>query len=138
MWEDTAAEYEPIREAEVALLSSSVRHDSERLRALLSPDFAEIGRSGRRWTRAEIVASLEAEAPREVPVTSDWLFNRVAPDLVLVNYVIHRDGAASRHCSLWQTPGPVLRYHQGTSVPGRNGAARGTNIGSGAGGRDLR
>ncbi|ARC58574.1 hypothetical protein AS850_15910 [Frondihabitans sp. 762G35] len=118
MWKPLTAEHEPIRDAELALLSSSVRHDRERLADLLAPDFAEIGRSGRRWNRDEIVASLRDEAPRDVPDTSDWSFNRVGPDLVLVTYVIRRGDETSRHSSLWQTPGPVLRFHQGTPVPG--------------------
>ncbi|WP_082764193.1 DUF4440 domain-containing protein [Frondihabitans sp. PAMC 28766] len=119
MWESEANEYAPIREAELELLSSSARHDRKRLAVILSPDFAEIGRSGRRWTRDEIVASLGGEAIRDAPITSDWLFNRVGPNLVLVNYIIHQDGYESRHCSLWEMPGPVLRYHQGTPIPVR-------------------
>jgi hypothetical protein len=117
MWESEDIAYVPIREAELELLSSSARHNPERLAVILSPDFAEIGRSGRRWTRDEIIASIGEEAHRDVPLTSDWLFNQVAPNLVLVNYAINRDGHESRHCSLWETPGPVLRYHHGTPVP---------------------
>ena len=48
--------------AEEALLTTSARSDAERLAELLASDFYEIGQSGRRWSRDEIIASLSATA----------------------------------------------------------------------------
>lgn len=103
-------------EAELALLSSSVRGDSGRLTRLLAGDFAEIGRSGRRWNGSDLVEALQHESARATPATSEWLFNRVAEDLVLVTYRVRGADHDSRHSSLWQIPGPVLRFHQGTII----------------------
>lgn len=88
------------------------------MRDLLHPDFVEIGRSGRRWTRDETIAALQAEQGRLKPQTDEWSFNEVAPNLVLVTYRITTAGGRSRHASLWDVSGaaPVARYHQGTPL----------------------
>ncbi|MGA1835374.1 nuclear transport factor 2 family protein [Herbiconiux sp. 11R-BC] len=117
MGESDASEYEAVQAAELALLSSAVRADTERVESLLAPDFAEIGRSGRRWTRAETVAALRNETPREAPATSEWLFDRLSPELVLVTYRVHGAHHDSRHSSLWELAGPRIRFHQGTIIP---------------------
>lgn len=118
MWESEDSTYAAVKNAELALLSSGVRGDSSQIAALLSEDFAEIGRSGTRWTYADTVAALPDEAPRATPETSEWLFNRVGPGLVLVTYRIHGSPRDSRHSSLWEVPTLTLRFHQGTFVTG--------------------
>ncbi|GGE92519.1 hypothetical protein GCM10011313_14380 [Mycetocola zhadangensis] len=101
------------------------------MRALLHADFVEIGRSGRRWSREQIVAALadeadtEAlvavadEADAELPATDEWTFTEVSADLTLVTYLLRGPGGVSRHSSLWDTSSgsPVMRFHQGTVVP---------------------
>ncbi|WP_291049117.1 DUF4440 domain-containing protein [Herbiconiux sp.] len=116
MWKERSLEFEDVIQAELALLSSPVRGDEDRVTGLLAGDFAEIGRSGRRWNRSDVVDALQQEPPRATPETSEWLFNRVADDLVLATYRVRGAEHDSRHSSLWQTPGPVLRFHQGTIV----------------------
>jgi len=116
MWEFESPSYAPIKEAELALLSSAVREDQDALSAMISSDFAEIGRSGRRWIYNDIVPMMVDEEPRATPKTSEWQFNRVGPELILVTYRLHGPTGDSRHSSLWETPGPVLRFHQGTHV----------------------
>lgn len=115
-----------IRASELELLASSTRSNAARLRRLLHPEFLEIGRSGRRWTREEMIASLGDEEQRPAPETDEWEFSDLAPHLVLVTYRIqtgttedpgHRQ---SRHTSVWDTSSgqPRLRFHQGTPVLG--------------------
>lgn len=113
--------YAAIRDAEFALLSPEVRRDADRLRALLHPEFVEIGRSGRRWTRGEILAALENEESNQTPTVDGWQFMDVTDELTLVTYLIRADERDSRHSSLWDTSAgaPVLRFHQGTVVVGR-------------------
>jgi hypothetical protein len=48
-------------EREVALLRPEVRSSAEQLEELLDPDFGEIGKSGRLWTRGEMIAGLVAD-----------------------------------------------------------------------------
>ncbi|AWB87366.1 DUF4440 domain-containing protein [Mycetocola zhujimingii] len=113
--------YSAIRDAELALLSPAVRGDADRLRALLHPEFVEIGRSGRRWTREEILGALVNEESSETPPVDDWQFTDLADGLTLVTYLIRGDERDSRHSSLWDTStgAPVMRFHQGTVVAGR-------------------
>lgn len=108
-----------VKAAELELLDGAVRRDPIRVRELLHPDFIEIGRSGRRWTRDETVAALASESGHLTPQTDEWSFVEVAPSLILVTYRITGTGGSSRHSSLWDVggPTPVIRYHQGTVVP---------------------
>jgi hypothetical protein len=52
---------------ERALLTREVRSSAAALDALLDPEFTETGASGRRWTRAEILAELPAGEAGAVP-----------------------------------------------------------------------
>ncbi|WP_374110183.1 DUF4440 domain-containing protein [Okibacterium sp. HSC-33S16] len=108
-----------IRDAELALLSSPVRRSPEQVRAMLHPDFVEIGRSGRRWTRDEIVAALAAAADGETPAVDEWEFVEISGDLTLATYLLRGEDGTSRHSSLWDTSSGslVMRFHQGTVVP---------------------
>jgi hypothetical protein len=45
-------------ERELALLTPDVRGSADQLEELLDPDFGEIGRSGRLWTRGEMITAL--------------------------------------------------------------------------------
>lgn len=113
-------DFEAVKAAEVALLTSAIRRDPDRLLDLLHEDFVEIGRSGRLWTRDEIVASLSAEDDRPDPDTDEWAFADLADGLVLLTYRIRRESGESRHSSIWdlRSGDPKLRFHQGTVVPG--------------------
>lgn len=95
------------------------------MQELLHEDFVEIGRSGRRWTRDEIVSSLAEERDYAQPDVSEWAFVELSPELVLVTYLARAADLESRHASIWDigaTP-PQMRFHQGTIVPG-SGSAR--------------
>lgn len=100
------------------LLAGASRHDPARLRQLLHPEFLEIGRSGRRWTRDEIIADLVAEGEREAPTVDEWEIAEMSPTLLLVTYRVTSPAGSSRHSSIWDITGnvPLLRFHQGTHV----------------------
>ncbi|GEB96186.1 nuclear transport factor 2 family protein [Microbacterium lacticum] len=117
MWE-TGDRFDAVKAAELALLDSEVRRDPDRVRELLHPEFVEIGRSGRRWTRSATIAALESEHERVAPETDEWSFNEVSLSLVLVTYRITGGAGSSRHASLWDVSGavPMIRYHQGTLI----------------------
>lgn len=116
MWNDDASQYATVRDAELALLTSDVRRDSARVRELLAPDFVEIGASGRRWLRDDVVTALGDEDRRDEPETSEWLFNELSPEMILVTYRVVTSERTSLRSSIWQLSddGPVLRFHQGT------------------------
>lgn len=105
-----------VRAAEMDLLSSDTRHDARRVRSLLHPDFREIGRSGRMWTRSDVLIELLEEPTRRTPETDDWAFEHLAPTIVLATYRVGGPRGGSRHSSIWDVSGPepALRFHQGT------------------------
>ncbi|TQJ30625.1 DUF4440 domain-containing protein [Microbacterium sp. SLBN-146] len=107
-----------VRAAEEELLTSATRHDAERLAELLHPDFEEVGRSGRRWNRADIIAALLQESDRPTPRTDEWDVQGIAPDVVLATFRVEGRERASWHASIWVLfeGKPRLRYHQGTFV----------------------
>lgn len=108
-----------IKTAELELMTASTRHIPSRVQALLHEDFVEIGRSGRRWTRDEIIASLARLSDRSVPDVDEWAFASLSPSLVLVTYRVRTARGESRHSSIWEvsTEVPQMRFHQGTVIP---------------------
>jgi ribonuclease HI len=106
------------------LLDPAVRRDAAAVLALLHPDFAEVGASGRRWDGAS-VAHAVAEAADDPPADSgdepgvevrDVEAFRLSDDVVLVTYRAHGPDRVSWRSSVWvRTHGSwLLRYHQGT------------------------
>lgn len=98
------------------------RADAERL---LDPDFVEVGKSGRRWNREEMLAALPTfetsrdAGPRiEVSRMTGVL---LAPGLVHLTYETVVDGQRARRSSLWRKgddgAGWRIYYHHATPVP---------------------
>lgn len=111
-------ELSAVRTVEEQLLTSAARRDRKLVRELLHADFVEIGRSGRRLTRDEIVDALMAETERATPLTEEWKLIELGPEIALVTYVIRDAGRDSRHSSIWTSEGERLqmRFHQGTFI----------------------
>ena len=104
-------------QAEKALLTKRVRSDTARLAELLSPDFYEIGQSGRRWSREETVTSLVADTePERDAELSEREATLVRADTVLLSYRLQFGASTSRRSALWQWDGESVRclFHQGT------------------------
>ena len=108
-------------ERELALLTPEVRGSSEQLEELLDPDFAEIGKSGRLWTRAEMIVALVADTDPEKHAVdySDMSGRTIGPGLVLLTYVTQVEGQRARRSSLWRQSMKEWRvlHHQGTPIP---------------------
>ncbi|WP_346776774.1 nuclear transport factor 2 family protein [Streptomyces sp. HNM0574] len=110
--------------AEVRLADPAVRGSRESAAALLDPEFTEVGASGRRWTREEMLAGLpdlpggSADGPRIA--LSGLSGTRLAPGLVHLTYEAEYAGRRSLRSSLWRRDARGawrLYYHQGTPVP---------------------
>lgn len=117
---DDAALIERAWHAEVALLSPAVRGDRAALLAMLADEFFEVGQSGRRWRRGEIIEALLGEQVQaETPTVSERTALCPAPGLVLLNYRLTFDGRVSRRSALWRNEAGSVRclFHQGTTVP---------------------
>lgn len=109
-------------EAELHL--PEVRANAARIEALLHPDFEEVGRSGRYWTRPAIVEMLLGESTPVEVVADNYVATALPGGAALLTYrAAHRqaDGSLTRHtlrCSLWieGETGWQMRYHQGTAA----------------------
>jgi hypothetical protein len=108
-------------ERELALLTPEVRGSADQLEELLDPDFAEIGKSGRVWTRGEIIAALVDDTdPEQHSITCRDMSGRlVGPGFVLLTYVTQVEGRRARRSSLWRQSmkGWRVLHHQGTPIP---------------------
>ena len=106
-----------LQELEESLLLSDVRK-SKRLVELLADNFVEFGSSGRVYTKADLVATLQAECP-VVQSTAEFHVEVLAPTVALLTYRIHRHSPTPVHTlrsSIWRLHGSQWRmvFHQAT------------------------
>jgi len=110
--DDAPVEAEVVR-LERSLLTDAVRADPASVAALLHPEWEEIGASGRRWSRDELLAEV---APLPQPVELEVLAtHEISPDALLL--VWRSVGAEpALRSSLWVRVGGHWRqrFHQGT------------------------
>ena len=117
----------PLRVLEAELHHPGVACSPARLEQLLHPEFFEVGRSGARYTRAQVVRYLaflsSPEAPpRPVVQASGHAVVALGPDCALLTYESVQSGGAgepvlaARRSSVWKWDGQgwKLFYHQGT------------------------
>jgi ribonuclease HI len=104
---------------EEELLRPETRADFGRMAMLLHPDFAEIGESGRMWSREEIINALRADpaAGGELDLLA---VERLGEESILVTYRSRGRGGSSLRSSLWLREAGQwrLRFHQGTPERG--------------------
>lgn len=106
---------------ELALLSDVVRGDRDLAGRLLHPGMTEIGASGHRYTRDEVLDALAPlvgfDAVDEV-CAADITAERIAPSVILLTYTTSGAAGSVRRSSLWVRDGEqwTLRHHQATPV----------------------
>ncbi|NHW47259.1 ribonuclease HI family protein [Paenarthrobacter sp. MSM-2-10-13] len=97
------------------LLRPDVRADIGRIAVLLHPDFAEIGSSGRFWTRDAMMVALEEDPgePTELELLSA---DRLSDNTMLLNYRSFATTGSALRSSVWMLDRGQwrLRFHQGT------------------------
>ena len=111
-----------LRTLEATLHQPDVRGDSERLDRLLHERFREYGRSGRIYTKAEILSEFTHEPQTYEVWSQDFHVHPLSEDLALLTYRsahINSDGELERYtnrASLWQLTehGWQMLFHQGT------------------------
>ncbi|MGF1611396.1 MAG: DUF4440 domain-containing protein [Kiloniellales bacterium] len=111
-----------IRRLEERLLDPRVRRTPEEVSALLADGFVEIGRSGRLYSRQEIMAALLEETPISRSI-EDFSARELAPTVALATYRVIRQGpegepSQSRRSSIWRQThrGWQMIFHQGTPL----------------------
>ncbi len=111
-----------LQELEISLHQPTVRSNADRLEELLHESFAEIGRSGQSFGRADIVRQLPSEEHSAVIWAQDFVMHEIGDDIALLTYKsghLNSEGEVSRHSlrsSFWQRTehGWQMRFHQGT------------------------
>ena len=114
--------YLELKNLEVELHQASVRSDRARLEFLLHDSFMECGRSGRVYTRSEILDEISNETMDYSVWSQEFDAKKLSDNLVLLNYRsahIDPNGALTLHSfrsSLWELTqqGWKMRFHQGT------------------------
>jgi ribonuclease HI len=112
--EPVESDEELVVRLERALLTDEVRGDPAAVAALLHPAWEEVGRSGRRWSRGEMLATI---GPLEERVDLEVLsVDRVGDALLLVWRSVPTGGDTTLRSSLWVRSGErwLQRFHQGT------------------------
>ena len=107
------------------LLDPAVRSDRRRVDTLLALDFTEVGRSGRLWTRDEMLESVGGFESSWGPkaVASEMQGRMLADDLVLLTYVTESAAGHSRRSSVWRRSRGrwQIVFHQGTALAATGG-----------------
>lgn len=103
------------------LLDPGTRADATRIAALLGDEFVEVGVTGLRFGKAEVVEWLPAESGKSFAATSMQAV-ALGEGVILVTYTAEKthQGTVTRslRSSLWVKAGDAwrLRYHQGTAA----------------------
>src|SRR5262245_23814894 len=114
---------ERLRDLECELHRLETRQNRERLEQLLHPDFVEFARSGRRYSRREVLAEFSVAGAVLEPVqVEQFELVEIGRGAVLVTYLsAHETGTGELHrqtlrSSLWleTETGWQMRFHQGT------------------------
>jgi hypothetical protein len=116
---------EYLRTLETELHLPATRQNRSRLEQLLHPDFVELGRSGRRYSRSEILAELSARGgAMEAVHAENFELAELSPGIALLTYWSAHWGPSGElnrrtlRSSLWVAVEADwrMRFHQGTPV----------------------
>lgn len=119
-----AALLEELRRLEVELHSLETRRDRKRMDTLLHPEFVELGRSGRRYLREEVLAEFRGDAALPAIHSHHYELTALSKDVALLTYVsahVGTDGSLHGHTLrtsiwVWTEAAWRLRFHQGTPI----------------------
>ena len=108
---------------EVELHHPGVRLSRERLAQLLHPQFHEVGRSGRAYTRETVISYLSVQESQPEVVSKNFAVSELGPEVVLLTYRsahnVPTEGLTNHtlRTSIWLKVAASwqLRYHQGTA-----------------------
>ena len=114
--EETPTDEQHVVAMERALLGDEVRTDRAAVAALLHPEWQEIGRSGRLWSRDDILDSIGPIPPVDFQVVS---VDRLGPDTILLLWRTATEERSTLRSTLWLRTGGrwQARFHQGTDEP---------------------
>jgi hypothetical protein len=95
----------------------------DELAAMVAPDFTEVGASGTRYTREDVLEVLEQrlrDGPEPFPwPAQDFAVRELALDLYLATYRLEEPDRPTQRSSIWRRTqaGWQVVFHQGTPEP---------------------
>lgn len=110
-----------LKELEESLWRSETRFDLAHQEKIFAPDFFEFGRSGKTYTREQMLQTEQQPIRAKLPL-QNFCIHPLDANNVLVTYVseVHCAGKIenANRCSVWSktSTGWQLRFHQGTPV----------------------
>lgn len=112
------SDYEKLKQLEESLWRSGTRFDNEYMNRTLAPDFIEFGRSGRAWTREEILSARPKAIDIKFPL-KNFNINLIDANVALLTYVSEvtdEEVEVTNRSSIWSKTavGWQIRFHQGT------------------------
>lgn len=113
-------ELEKLKELEESLWKSETRFDLSHQEKVFAPDFFEFGRSGRRYTREQIIRSESQPIQAKLPL-QNFNVHLLDNKNVLVTYISevqYEELEKANRCSVWSktSSGWQIRFHQGTPI----------------------
>jgi hypothetical protein len=110
---------EELRTLETDLHRDETRRNRKRMERLLHPDFIEFGRSGRRYTRADVLEEFGADSVLPDIHSRDFDLVVLGEGVALLTYLSAHMNNPHRHTlrsSIWvrTAAGWQIRFHQGT------------------------
>jgi ribonuclease HI len=116
---DTQQDKAELRSLEERLWLSETRFDRRFMESVLADDFVEVGASGTRYSRAEIIAATPRPLDVEIPLP-EFAVCQLSETVALVTYVSveRQPDRRARRLSVWARADGrwLLRFHQGTPV----------------------
>lgn len=114
------ADLKKLRELEESLWKSETRFDLAHQEKVFAPDFFEFGRSGRRYTREQMVRTESSPIKAKLPL-QNFNIHLLDENNVLVTYISevqYEELEKANRCSVWSRTqqGWQLRFHQGTPI----------------------
>jgi hypothetical protein len=111
-----------LRNLERELHKAETRRNRRRMETLIHPSFVEFGRSGTRYSRADVLEEFGPDSTLPAIRSENFHMANLAEGIVLLTYVsahLDADGNAHRHTlrsSIWMLTetGWQMRFHQGT------------------------
>ena len=115
---------EELKTLERELHQLETRRNRNRMEALLDPEFVEFGRSGRRYSRADVLNEFAPDRSFPAIHSGDFRLVMLSQQVALLTYVsahLDANGTKDLHAlrsSIWvrDETGWQIRFHQGTST----------------------
>ena len=109
---------------ETGLLDPLVRASPAQLDNLLAPDFTEIGRTGKLYSREQTIAGLLEETGKDIPPVraENFVTRWLSGNVILLTYDTRHPSAhdprPTRRSSIWKQKNQnwQLLFHQGTPI----------------------